>query len=320
MSDNNKRLSIFVIGGSGTIGGDLISLLAPEASAGKLRLRAGVRSDASAAKVRGLGAEAVQFDLNDRLTRPTLHVEALRGSDVVFLLTGYSVDMLAESKAVVDSAIEAGVDHIVHLGLMALPDTRGIHQGWHQMIEAYIERSGLGWTHLHPNMFTSAFYAMQLQNSVFPVPESGPVTLRGYIEPQVRCSWISTTDIARAAAAVLREPARHHGKAYKLAVEAMTFPELARLASEILGREFQYQSISPEGMLERLRHAPIDQKYGESGYHTMRMVNEGLLPDFGDVHEDFQAVTGELPVTWREEILRHKEWFGLQQPSRHAPQ
>ena len=39
----------------------------------------------------------------------------LKGVERLFLLTGYTVDMLVQSKAIVDEAKKAGVKHIVHL-------------------------------------------------------------------------------------------------------------------------------------------------------------------------------------------------------------
>ncbi len=41
---------------------------------------------------------------------------ALEGIDRVFLATGYSVDMLRQSKEFLDAARKAGVRHVVHLG------------------------------------------------------------------------------------------------------------------------------------------------------------------------------------------------------------
>ena len=303
--------SVLVIGGSGAIGKSLLGYLRPDAETGLLSVKAAVRSDASAQVVREHGAEPVRFDLDDRLTQPKRHVKILKGVDAVFLLTGYTVDMLAQSKAIIDAAVEAGVKHIVHLGLMALPDTRVIHQGWHQMIEAYLERSGLGWTHLHPNMFMTAFPAMQMQCNVYPINPAGKVIFMGYLLPHARVSWIATEDIAQAAAAVLRDPGSHHGKTYNLAAESMTFPELTQLGGELLGREFDYEMVPVSVLREALLAYGMEAKYVESAVHTMTRVNAGLLPDFGDVHDDHQRLTGHVPTYWRDMIRQHPEWFGM---------
>lgn len=49
------------------------------------------------------------------------------GIERVFLLTGYDVSMLGQSKAVVDAAKNAGVNHIVHMGAYATDDTTIMH-------------------------------------------------------------------------------------------------------------------------------------------------------------------------------------------------
>jgi uncharacterized protein YbjT (DUF2867 family) len=61
--------------------------------------------------------------------------------------------MLARSKAAVDAAQAEGVGHVVHVGVSAAEDTTIVHFAWHQLVEAYIERSGLGHTHLRPASF-----------------------------------------------------------------------------------------------------------------------------------------------------------------------
>ncbi len=53
----------------------------------------------------------------------------------------------------VDAAKKAGVKHIVHLGIFGEWDCTDPHFVWHQLIERYIEASGIAWTHLHPNVF-----------------------------------------------------------------------------------------------------------------------------------------------------------------------
>jgi NAD(P)H dehydrogenase (quinone) len=38
----------------------------------------------------------------------------------IFLITGYTVDMLVQSKSLIDAAKRNGVNHIVHLGAFTL--------------------------------------------------------------------------------------------------------------------------------------------------------------------------------------------------------
>lgn len=81
------------------------------------------------------GKDCKFLDLDD----PTTFALALAGVDRVFLLTGYTVGMLTQSKTLVDAAKKAGVSHIVHVGVFAEWNTTDAHFAWHQMIEKYIE-------------------------------------------------------------------------------------------------------------------------------------------------------------------------------------
>jgi NAD(P)H dehydrogenase (quinone) len=104
--------------------------------------------------------EAVHLDLDD----PRTFDVALEGVNSLFLLTGYSVAMLVQSKAIVDAAKRAGVKHIVHVGVFSVDENcYDAHMAWHQMIQVYIKHSGIAWTFLHPNCFMqnfTGFYGM----------------------------------------------------------------------------------------------------------------------------------------------------------------
>nr|MBA3452013.1 NAD(P)H-binding protein [Deltaproteobacteria bacterium] len=67
---------VFVTGGSGFVGRNLIAALAGR----QLAVRALARSDAAAAAVRGVGAEPVRGDLSD----PARLLDAMVGCDTVF--------------------------------------------------------------------------------------------------------------------------------------------------------------------------------------------------------------------------------------------
>src|SRR6266571_356142 len=74
------------------------------------------------------------IDLND----PRTFDEALKDITGLFLITGYTVDMLVQSKTLIDAAKRNGVKHIVHLGAFTREhDTYTTVFAWHQMIEAY---------------------------------------------------------------------------------------------------------------------------------------------------------------------------------------
>jgi len=139
----NNKPRVLVMGATGQVGGSVASLLAREP---QLEVVAAARNPAKASY---LGVPVVLLDLDKIET----FAPALEGIDRLFMATGYTVDMLRQSKDLVNMAKRAGVKQIVHLGACGDDDTRVAHYGWHQFIERYIEWSGVMFTHLRPEIF-----------------------------------------------------------------------------------------------------------------------------------------------------------------------
>jgi NAD(P)H dehydrogenase (quinone) len=139
----NNKPRVLVMGATGQVGGSVASLLAREP---QLEVVAAARNPAKASH---LGVPVVLLDLDKIET----FAPALEGIDRLFMATGYTVDMLRQSKDLVNMAKRAGVKQIVHLGACGDDDTRVAHYGWHQFIERYIEWSGVMFTHLRPEIF-----------------------------------------------------------------------------------------------------------------------------------------------------------------------
>ena len=91
----------------------------------------------------------VYFDFND----PDSMARKLVGIDRVLMVTGYTVDNLMQGKTFIDEARKAGVSYFVHLGSPGDDDTRVAHYGWEQLVERYLEWSGIGFTHLRPQIY-----------------------------------------------------------------------------------------------------------------------------------------------------------------------
>src|SRR5207245_9849350 len=130
-----KKRRVLTATATGKVRGAALPLLQQDARDGHLELVGAVRTAQGAEKLRREGSETVSLDFDAPATlRP-----ALEGVYAWLLLTGYSVDMLAHSKRLLDAAKAEGVDHIVHLGAMAADDTPYAPLAWHQLIERAIE-------------------------------------------------------------------------------------------------------------------------------------------------------------------------------------
>jgi NAD(P)H dehydrogenase (quinone) len=291
MSSEQPR--VLVIGATGQTG----RLIAAEfdREPGQVRLRLAARKQADLDRMRAAGKDAVQFDLDDPQTFGT----ALFGVDRLFLLTGYTVDMLVQSKTLVDAAKKAGVRHIVHLGIFGQWDCTDPHFAWHQMIEKYIEASGIAWTHLHPNVFMDNLLT-------FFAPRGGTATV--YFGEQ-RVGWIALKDLAAVAAAVLRDgPERHGGQEYWLSPEVLTGPQVAEILSDVLGTKIRCEMQSPEVLAKIFAESgAMEKKYGEGAIEFLRQVSDGRMGYIGTVRDDGPYVTGRPSTTLREWAGENRE-------------
>ncbi|WP_437955955.1 NmrA family NAD(P)-binding protein [Sorangium sp. So ce119] len=295
--------AILVFGATGKIGGALIDELLPDHAAGRVKLVAAVRRPEAAPAFEARGVETRLIDLDLAETRGLEPVVgAMRGVDRVFLLTGYDVKMIAQSKAAVDAARAVGATQIVHLGAHASPDTTIVHFAWHQVVEAYIDRSGVDATHLRPTSF------MQNLPLLLQVGGAAPGVLPHYIG-DARTSWVDTGDIARVAAAVLREPEAHAGRAYGLGTEAASMKEIAAMIAAVTGLPWRDEAREPGEFLRTMTALGADPVYMACVRNVFERTRNGSLKDAADTFDTVQRLTGRAPMTLRDYIKGNRATF-----------
>lgn len=228
---------VLVVGATGQLGKLIVEELQRDAGPQQVRVRVPCRRREQVEQFKAKGLDAVLLDLDE----PKTFADALLGVERLFLLTGYTVAMLAQSKTLIDAAKKAGVKHIVHLGTFGEWDVTVDHFAWHQMIECYVEANGFAWTHLHPNFF--------MQNLIGATPvKDGVLTM--YMG-SARLGWVALEDVAAVAATVFREgPQKHRGQHYWMSTEALTGDEAAAIIAKVTGKSCRCQSKKPEQFLE----------------------------------------------------------------------
>jgi uncharacterized protein YbjT (DUF2867 family) len=292
VSINQSKARILVIGSSGQVGKKVVSDLEGSSD---FTVRVTSRRLEEVQRLSCEGKDIVYLDLDD----PRTFGAALAGVDRIFLLTGYTVAMLAQSKTLVDAASKAGVKHIVHLGVFGEWDCTGQAFAWHQLVEAYIKASGISWTFLHPNMFMENILTLCLKGD----------TLTTYWGEN-RTGWVAAADIALVAATALREgPTKHADKDYWLSSDVATGPELARLISETLGKEITANVLGPEEFQAIFTSAtiPVESWYADGGVEVIRQVVDGRMGYIGSVRDDVPYVTGQNAVTLKQWIIEHRQ-------------
>jgi NAD(P)H dehydrogenase (quinone) len=286
------KAKVLVMGATGQVGGALIPLLKKHA---EIEVIAAARNPEKAAL---LNVPTVHLDLDAFET----FAPALQGIDRVFMATGYTVDMLRQSKDLVNCAKRAGVKQIVHLGACGDDDTRVAHYGWHQFIERYIEWSGIAFTHLRPEIF--------MQNLLGYGGES--YVNRGVIKHYVgsaRLSWVDCDDVAAVAAACLSDPAKHAGKTYRLGYEAKTYYELAEVLTETLGQNFSYEPQPPSDFLHNVLAAGAEPAYMKCVFDSYTDLTNGVDLRSDETFGDFAEIVGRGPHTLADFARRYAKRF-----------
>ncbi|AIA69816.1 SDR family oxidoreductase [Pectobacterium atrosepticum] len=292
---NTKKTTILITGATGQIGGDTLRNLLTDDS---ITVVAAVRSPAKAKAFEEKGIRTVILDFDKVETL----APAMEGIDRAFLVTGYTVDMLRQSKVFLDEAKNMGIRHIVHLGACGRDDSTVAHWVWHQYIERYIEWSGFSFTHLRPETFMQNLLSYDGTKAI----KNGVIQQYTGDAP---FSWVDGEDVALAAAQALLHPDKHGGKTYRLGYDAKSYGEIAAIMTEILGQPFSYEALDPTLFLEKMREAGAEMAYMHCVYDNFRRVAARDIPGVDDTFDNFPSIVGKEPVRWREFIERHRDAF-----------
>ena len=291
----SQKPTVLITGATGQIGGDTLRNLLEDDS---ITLVAAVRSAAKAKPFEALGIRTVMLDFDKEETL----APALQGIDRALLVTGYTVDMLRQSKAFLDQAKKAGVQHMVHLGACGRDDTTIGHWAWHQFVERYIEWCGFSFTHLRPECFMQNLLSYDGTQAV----------KNGVIEQytgDARFSWVDGEDVARVAAQTLLHPQKHGGKTYRLGYDVQSYGDIAAIMTRVLGQPFRYDAQSPDVFLENMRAAGAEMAYMTCVHDNFTRMAARQIPGVEETFDNFPEITGRQPVRWEDFVQKHRSAF-----------
>ena len=288
----HKKIRILILGATGQVGGHLIKALGSDVS---LEVVAAARN---VNKGQALGVPVVHLDLD---SIDTFDV-ALAGVDRLFMATGYTVDMLRQSKDLVNHAKRAGVKFIVHLGACGDDDTRVAHYGWHQFIERYIEGSGIPFVHLRPEIFMQNLLGYGGERYV----NAG--VIRHYVG-DARLSWVDCEDVAAVASECLLNPNRHVGNTYRLGYDAKTYEEIAQIMGDTVGKSFRYEARPPSEFLRHVLAAGAEPAYMKCVFDSYTDFTNGAGEKADEVFDNFPALVGRQPRLLSDFVRHHADQF-----------
>ncbi|MDM4761765.1 NAD(P)H-binding protein [Galbitalea sp. SE-J8] len=184
---------------------------------------------------------------------------ALEGVEVLlFVSAAEKADRLAEHRAFVAAATDAGVRHVVYTSFVGASAESTFTLGRdHGATEDAIRASGMAFTILRDNLYSDFLVHLVGDDGVLRGPAGDG-----------RGAFVARADVADVAALVLREPSRHEGAGYDLTgPAALSLTQVASALAATLGREIRYHD-------ETLEEAYASRaRYGAPGWQLDAWVS-----------------------------------------------
>jgi len=283
---------IFIVGGTGKVGQELIKQLSQK----NIKAKVLVRSAQKAEAVKALGHEAVEGDY----TKPSTFEPALAGVTELFLLTtGHDPESWAAHEiAIIDNAKKAGVKKVVYLSALGSnPHSKMALGQLHAKVEEHLKKSGLAYTILQPTGFT--------QNLLGQIATIKQGAIYGNYK-EGKAGFIDARDIAAVALAALIESG-HEGQTLVLTGgESLTYSEVAAKISHLTGKTVNYVDVPSEALIKNMTGAGFPEWLAKDLATMGDVVAAGYAGHTTDVVE---KVAKKKPITVDQFLADHAAAF-----------
>ena len=274
---------IIVTGATGHYGRKVVESLVGRLPASEVGVS--VRDPEKAANLRGLGVRVSRGDFKD----PSSLAASFDGADQVLIV---SANVLGEEAIrlhsnAIQAAKTAGAKRILYTSHQAASASSKVAFARdHAATEVLLRSSGLPFVSLRNGFYAeSAFYQLggMMESSKLRLPEDGPV------------SWTVRNDLAEAAAIALSDTSLFDGITAPLTGSTTyTFADVARIASEVLGREIVRETV-PE---EEYRQGALSRCYPEAMVGMLVTMFQAIQDgEFDVVDPTLEKVLGRKPMS-----------------------
>jgi uncharacterized protein YbjT (DUF2867 family) len=277
---------ILITGATGTIGSEVVRLLAADG----VEVRAMTRNPEKADLP---GVEVVRGDYDD----PESLAAAAEGAGTLFLATAPGPWIETHDQAMLAAARAAGVRKVVKLSAIGTGETDVRVGNWHLPGEQALRASGMSWTLLRPSSYASNTLRWAAPISTGdPIPNQTGNGGQGVIDPR---------DVAEVAARALLDD--HTGQILTLTgPESLSVPDQVAQLSQVLGRELTTKDISLDTAREQMIAAGIDPAFVEVAVDGSAYIREDRN---AIVTGDVERVLGRPPRSYRTWAQDHRTAF-----------
>ncbi len=288
MQQPTRRPRIAIAGATGRVGSVLTSLLTSD----PVDIVVLTRRPEQAQVPPGVEIAAIDFD------HPNTIEDALCGVDRLFIAHGTSAQQIAHEIALIDSAVAAGIGHVVKLSVLG-PPTRLAPYSWHMEIEAHLARQPIASTVLRPSVFVDILKRFADQIS------AGHWTGAA---GNGRVNFVDTNDVANVARiALLEEVEPTSQRAYHLTgPRAWSMQQLVEEFSRVLGHPVVYHHRSPEEQRNGLISAGVAPFVADLLVGLDQMFRESV---HGETTLTVEDLTGVAPRDLSEWVTENAKVF-----------
>jgi len=281
---------IIVTGATGQLGRAIVEKLVERIPPSQVGVS--VRDVAKASDLAALGVRVRHGDFAD----PASLQHAFEGAAQVLIVSSnaraYGGDPLAQHRSAIEAARAAGAARILYTSHVAASASSAFPPMLdHHATEAMLRESGLAWTALRNGFYAASGLALMgdaLETGVVEAPSDGKV------------AWTAHADLAEAAARMLINEGQYDGPTPPLTgSQALDLADLAGIASELLGRPVDRQTLSDDDLRAKMaaRGAP-----GRAADAVLGLYVASRAGEFAPVDPTLEALLGRRPVSMRDLI------------------
>jgi uncharacterized protein YbjT (DUF2867 family) len=288
-----RSIIMILVTTAGKVGSEAARQLAQSGE----QVRVLVRSPEKASALTQAGANVFEGDLEV----PASVDEAMHGISRVILVTA---PVVHQELNVIDSAVRAGVEHVVKITTKASADSPIARRRNHAEIENALIASGLGYTLLRNNAY--------MQNFLMMAPAIANTDSFSTATGNGRIGHIDGRDVAAVAAHIAASPSAHAGKTYwPTGPEVLSGTEVATVLTQVLGRTITFQPITFEQQQQAMITAGLPEPIAEDNATAVALMADG---DLDYTTDDVPSILGRPARTFEQFAADYAAAFSGPQP------
>jgi uncharacterized protein YbjT (DUF2867 family) len=273
---------------AGKVGAETARLLAQRGEP----VRVLVRDPDKATALAQAGVEVAEGDLEV----PATIDAAMQGVSTVVLV---SPAIPGQELNVIDSAVRAGVEHVVKITSKASADSPIARRRGQTEIENGLIASGLGYTLLRNNAY--------MQNFLMLAPAIAKTSSFGSSTADGRVGLIDARDVAAVAAEIAVSPAPHAEKTYwPTGSERLSYSDAAAVLSKVLGRPITFHPLTFEEERQAMINAGVPEIVAEMNAQALSLFAQG---DSDWITDDVPSLLGRPARTFEQFATDHAGAF-----------